>query len=93
MASAAAVDYSAPEVVERTNLLLHEYQLLSEDEALVSIHKGVDHKAIDKASSTQTFFFFFQLFRVAWIRFSQEYATRFAYVILSFVLRLSGFGV
>jgi hypothetical protein len=50
----SSVDYSAPEVIERTNRLLEEYCTndppISEDDALVAIHKGVDPKAKDQVS-------------------------------------------
>jgi hypothetical protein len=48
---AAVVDYSAPEVVERTKQLLEEYVKVpppSEDVVMVAIHKGVDPKAVDE---------------------------------------------
>jgi hypothetical protein len=57
LVQAASVDHSAPEVVERTTRLLEEYSKqpndppMSEDDALVAIHKGVDPKAADEVSA------------------------------------------
>jgi hypothetical protein len=52
-AAAAAVDYNAPAVRQRTTLLLDGYNKwprISEAEAVAMIAEGVDPKAVDKVS-------------------------------------------
>jgi hypothetical protein len=56
-APAAAVDYNAPAVRQRTTLLLDGYNKnppMSEVEAVATIKEGVDPKAVDKVSSLPT---------------------------------------
>jgi hypothetical protein len=53
-APAAAVDYNAPAVRQRTTLLLDKYWngSLSEAEAVAMIKEGVDPKAVDKVNTS-----------------------------------------